>query len=76
MTTRTKTRDALIEDIEFLLSCNVGEAAILEATGYTRNPVSLKRCLQRAKRHDLIRRIFEWDAAVEEQQRPNKKAAA
>lgn len=63
-------RAALIEEVEFLLSCDVGEAAILSALGYTGKPLSLRRRLMRADRLDLIPRVFEWDAAVHEQQRP------
>lgn len=74
-------RQQLIEEAIFLIRCGVGEAAILHALGYTRNPLALRRRLERAGRHDIIPRIFEWDAQVEEQQRPDvvarkrKKAA-
>jgi len=68
-------RAALIEEIEFLVRCDVGEAAILSALGYTGRNEALKLRLRRTDRLDLIPRIFEWDAAVEEQQRPNRKAA-
>jgi hypothetical protein len=71
---------ALIEDLEFLLSCSVGEAHILHSTGYAGREASLRRRLERCGRRDLIQRIFEWDTAVNEQQHPNpisrrKKAA-
>ena len=66
-------RQAMIEDVEFLLSFGVGEAAILESTGYTRNPLTLQRRLYRAGRRDLIPRIFEWQALVEEQQHPKTR---
>ena len=63
-----RRNEALIEELEFLLKCNVGEAAILHALGY-RQGITLKRQLQRINRRDLIPRIFEWDAAVHEQQK-------
>ena len=63
-------RAALIEEVEFLVRCGVGEAAILSALGYTAKPLALKRRLMRIDRHDLIPRIFEWDAEVNEQQHP------
>ena len=63
-----RRNEALIEELEFLLRCNVGEAAILQALGY-RQGITLKRQLQRINRRDLIPRIFEWDAAVHEQQK-------
>jgi hypothetical protein len=61
---------ALIEDLEFLLSCDVGEAHILRSTGYTGKGPSLRRRLERCGRRDLIPRIFEWDAMTDEQQHP------
>lgn len=67
-------RQAIIEEALFLIRCGVGEAAILHALGYTRNPLALRRRLERAGRHDIIPRIFEWDAQVEEQQRPERVA--
>lgn len=66
-------RLAMIEDVEFLLSCGVGEAAILEATGYTRNPLALQRRLYKADRRDLIPRIFEWQALIEERHHPKTR---
>jgi len=63
-------RAALIEEAEFLIRCGVGEAAILSALGYTGKPLALKLRLRRADRFDLIPRIFEWDAEVNEQQHP------
>lgn len=69
---RDAERLALIEDIEFLLDCRVGEAAILSSTGYTANPAALQRRLQRAGRHDLVPRIFEWQAEYEERHHPKK----
>ena len=69
-----RRNEALIEELEFLLQCNVGEAAILQALGY-RQGITLKRQLQRINRRDLIPRIFEWDAMVHEQQRPKGRAA-
>ena len=73
MAPKDAKRLAMIEDVEFLLSCGVGEAAILESTGYTRNPLALQRTLYRAHRRDLIPRIFEWQAQVEEQQHPKTR---
>lgn len=67
---------AIIEEIEFLTSCDMGEAGILQAIGYTRNPLALKRRLERANRHDLIPRIFEWEAELEERQHPKGWAKA
>lgn len=67
-------RQQLIEEATFLIRCGVGEAAILHALGYTRNPPALRKRLERAGRHDIIPRIFEWDAQVEEQQRPEQVA--
>jgi len=64
---------ALLEDLEHLIACHVGEAAILHTTGYTRNPAALKRRLMRLGRHDLTPRIFEWDAQVDERQHPDRK---
>jgi hypothetical protein len=69
-----RRNEALIEELEFLLQCNVGEAAILQAFGY-RQGITLKRQLQRLNRRDLIPRIFEWDAMVNEQQHPKGRAA-
>jgi hypothetical protein len=69
-----RRNEALIEELEFLLQCNVGEAAILQALGY-RQGITLKRQLQRINRRDLIPRVFEWDAMVHEQQRPKGRAA-
>jgi len=69
-----RRNEALIEELEFLLQCNVGEAAILQALGY-RQGITLKRQLQRLNRRDLIPRIFEWDAMVNEQQHPKGRAA-
>ena len=69
-----RRNEALIEELEFLLQCNVGEAAILQALGY-RQGITLKRQLQRLNRRDLIPRIFEWDALVNEQQHPKGRAA-
>lgn len=65
-------RLVMIEEIEFLLSCGVGEAAILQATGYTHNPDALQRRLTRAKRHDLIPRIFEWQNEYEQRHHPKE----
>jgi hypothetical protein len=63
-------RQALIEDIEFLVEAGAGEARILQATGYADKPDALQRRLTRCKRHDLIPRIFQWQAAVDERQHP------
>jgi len=70
LATNAAKRAALIEEAEFLVRCGVGEAAILSALGYTAKPLALKRRLMRIDRHDLIPRIFEWDAEVNEQQHP------
>lgn len=67
-------RAALIEEAEFLVRCGVGESAILSALGYAGKPLGLKRRLERSERADLIPRIFEWDAMVNEQQHPKKAA--
>jgi hypothetical protein len=61
MTAAQQKNADLIEDIEHLLHCDVGEAAILHALGYVDSPVALKRRLQRLGRHDLLPRIFEAD---------------
>lgn len=54
------TRNAnLIEEIEFLLMCDMGEANITHALGI--KPAALKHRLQRIKRPDLQARIFEAD---------------
>ncbi|QDK01925.1 hypothetical protein SEA_VIBAKI_45 [Arthrobacter phage Vibaki] len=52
----------LLEEVLFLLSCDLGEAGILHALGYTGKAPALKRRLARLHRHDLIPRIFEADA--------------
>lgn len=70
-----ETRAALIEEIEFLIHCDVGEAAILSAIGYAGKPLALQRRLMRADRADLIPRIFEWQAMIQEQQHPRGRAA-
>lgn len=51
----------LVEEILFLLDCNIGEAGILEAIGYSRSKDALKRRLLRLNRPDLSARIFEAD---------------
>lgn len=61
LTAAEQKRADLIEEIEFLLSCDVGEAGILAALGNVK-PLTLKRNLGRIGRHDLIPRIFEADA--------------
>ena len=43
----------LLEEIDFLLSCDLGEAGILHAIGYTGRPEALKRRLQRLHRKQL-----------------------
>lgn len=68
-------RLALIEDVEWLLSCQVGEAAILASTGYTDKPAALPRALYRAGRPDLVPRVFEWRPGAEERHYRQKKAA-
>jgi len=70
LATNAANRAALIEEVEFLVRCGVGEAAILSALGYTHKPLALKVRLRRNERADLIPRIFEWDAEVNEQQHP------
>lgn len=76
--TRAKNNDvkrlALIEDIEWLIKCQVGEAAILHSTGYTDKPDALQRLLRRAGRHELIPRVFEWQAEYEARHHPRKAA--
>ena len=67
-------RAALVEEAEFLIRCCVGEAAILSALGYAGKPLALKRRLERSERADLIPRIFEWEAATEDQQHPKLAA--
>jgi len=69
-----RRNEALIEELEFLLQCNVGEATIMHKLGY-RQGITLKRQLQRLNRRDLIPRIFEWDAMINEQQHPKGRAA-
>lgn len=60
MTAAEAKNAALVEDIEFLLDHDAGEARILEALG-TPSKEALKRRLMRLARHDLIPRIFEAD---------------
>ena len=67
-------RAAFIEEIEFLLSCDVGEAAILSAFGYSGKSEALQRRLRRADRMDRVPRIFEWQAECEERMHPKKAA--
>lgn len=57
------TLEELTAEVEWQLSCAQGEHAILRALGYTKNPATLERRLARAKRHDLIPKIFQWKAA-------------
>ncbi|MFE4229160.1 hypothetical protein ACFRJ8_14875 [Arthrobacter sp. NPDC056886] len=60
----TKAAD-LIEDITFLLNAGEGEHAILKATGYTNNPASLQRRLQKHGRNDLYNRVVNnWELAA------------
>ncbi|WNN95994.1 hypothetical protein SEA_HIRKO_44 [Arthrobacter phage Hirko] len=61
MTAPERKNAILLEEIEHLLHCDVGEAAILHALGYVGTPAALKRRLHRLKRYDLIPRIFEAD---------------
>lgn len=68
-------RAAFIEEVEFLLSCDVGEAAILEAFGASNKPLAFQRRLYRAERPDLIHRVFEWQAECAELMRPDRYAA-
>jgi len=61
--TRAEQKNAaLVEDVEFLIAVNAGEARIMQALGYT-SKTALKRRLMRLHRHDLIPQIFEADAA-------------
>ena len=54
---RQPTHPETIAEIEHLLMCGEGEYAILKAIG-SPTEATLKRLLQRAKRTDLIPRIF------------------
>jgi hypothetical protein len=76
---------ALVEEIDFLLHCAVGEAAIVHALGYVGRTAALKRRLARMNRYDLVPRIFEADALYKDRHasmgipaahRARKKAAA
>jgi hypothetical protein len=58
----TLTETEYIEEIVFLLNCGEGEHAILQALGTRQD--ALERRLHRAKRRDLIHRIFEWKLAA------------
>jgi hypothetical protein len=56
--------DYLIQEIEFLLMCDVGEHAIAQALNVKAR--SLERKLHRIGRTDLIPRIFSHQAALTE----------
>jgi len=68
MTARRRQHD-LVEDLEWLLRFNPGEAALLQAAGV--KPDTLKRQLARIGRTDLIPRIFTW-GATETERRMNR----
>jgi hypothetical protein len=56
------TEAEYIDEIVFLLNCGEGEHAILRALGTSQD--AIERRLHRAKRRDLINRIFEWKLAA------------
>lgn len=51
----------LVSEIEFLLKAGEGSHRILTATGYVRNPGSLKDRLRRAGRTDLTERVLRME---------------
>lgn len=55
--------DVFVSEIEFLVSCDVGEAAILQAFG------SAAAVERRAGRPDLVPRVFQYQAQLTEEQR-------
>lgn len=64
-TYNTTPTPQLIEDIRFLLNAGEGEQRILQATGYTNQPRTLRSRLNKAGRRDLVDRIFTtWDLAA------------
>lgn len=58
--------DVFVSEIEFLVSCDVGEAAILQAFG---SAAAVERRLYRAGRPDLVPRVFQYQAQLTEEQR-------
>lgn len=56
--------EILVDEIEFLIMCGEGEAAILAKLGYGGKKEALKRQLHRLGRSDLAPRIFEYDAEL------------
>jgi hypothetical protein len=57
-------RHDLVEDLEWMLSFNIGEHELVTRTG--RNAEALKTVLRRIGRQDLIPRIFEHDQQINE----------
>lgn len=57
-TEKAMTNEEIAAEVEHLLRLNQGSHTILKALGYTNNPGTLERRLQRAKRKDLIPRLF------------------
>lgn len=57
-TEKAMTNEEIAAEVEHLLRLNQGSHTILKALGYTTNPTTLERRLQRAKRPDLIPRLF------------------
>ena len=58
---RQARAEALVEDLEWLISQKQCEHACLVAVGYAQKPDGLKRQLNRIGRSDLIPAIFEYD---------------
>jgi hypothetical protein len=57
--------DDLITEVRFLIHAGEGEHRILEATGYTNRPHSLRARLTKAGHQDLTNAIFnQWDLAA------------
>jgi hypothetical protein len=61
---RAARAEILVDEIEFLIMCGEGEAAILAKLGYGGKKEALKRQLSRIGKHHLIPRIFEHDAEL------------
>lgn len=66
MAGRPADADYFISELEFLIRCDVGEAAITRVFG---KPRTLERRLHRAGRPDLIPRVFQHQAQQTEEQR-------
>lgn len=62
---RPTATEHFVKEIEFLLMCDVGEAAMTQAFGVKAR--SLERRLHRAGRPDLIPRVFAYQARQTEE---------